>query len=101
VALIGATFFFPLLFGLSSPRTTPAAAAASSVGGFFVTLVWMGLTLANVSWATAVHPVVPGLLTAFVLIVAVTPFTRPSSADALARFFRPPASSAVSSASFS
>jgi Na+/proline symporter len=98
VALIGATFFFPLLFGLSSPRTTPAAAAASSVGGFVVTLVWMALTLANVAWATAVHPVVPGLLVSFLLIVGVTPFTRPSSAEALARFFRQPTSSAVSSA---
>ena len=88
VALIGATFFFPLLFGLSSPKTTTAAAAASSIGGFVVTLVWIGLTLARVEWAGTVHPIVPGLAVSLVLIVAVTPFTRPSSPETLARFFK-------------
>lgn len=87
VAMIGATFFFPLLFGLSSPRTTPAAAAASSIVGFASTFVWTGLTLAKVPWATSIHPVVPGLLTSLVLIVGLTPFTRPSPPEALARFF--------------
>jgi Na+/proline symporter len=86
--MIGATFFFPLLFGLSSRRTTPAAAAASSVGGFITTLVWTGLTLAKVPWAASIHPIVPGLAVALVLIVAVTPFTRPAPPDALARFFK-------------
>ncbi len=90
VAMIGATFFFPLLFGLSSRRTTPAAATASSVAGFFTTLVWTGLTLAKVSWAVSIHPVVPGLLAAFVLIVGLTPFTRASPPEALARFFPQP-----------
>jgi hypothetical protein len=42
-----------------------------------------------VSWASAVHPVVPGLLVAFVLIVGLTPFTRPAPPEALARFFAP------------
>ena len=88
VAMIGATFFFPLLFGLSSRRTTPAAAAASSIGGFFTTLAWTGLTIAKVNWAATVHPVVPGLLVAFVAIVAVTPFSRPTPPEALARFFK-------------
>jgi Na+/proline symporter len=88
--MIGATFFFPLLFGLSSPRTTPAAATASSVGGFLVTVVWTALTLAKVPWAASIHPIVPGLATALVLIVAVTPFTRPAPPEALARFFRRP-----------
>jgi Na+/pantothenate symporter len=87
VAMIGATFFFPLLFGLSSPRTTPAAATASSVGGFLITVVWTALTLAKVPWAASIHPIVPGLATGLVLIVAVTPFTRPAPPDALARFF--------------
>jgi Na+/proline symporter len=87
VAMIGATFFFPLLFGLSSPRTTPAAATASSVGGFLMTVVWTALTLAQVPWAASIHPIVPGLATGLVLIVAVTPFTRPAPPDALARFF--------------
>jgi sodium/proline symporter len=93
VAMIGATFFFPLLFGLSSPRTTPVAAAASSVGGFAITVVWTALTLAQAPWAMAIHPIVPGLVTSLVLIVAVTPFTQPAPADALARFFTRPAAS--------
>ncbi len=90
VAMIGATFFFPLLFGLSSPWTTPSAAAASSVAGFTTTVVWTGLTLAKVPWAVAIHPVVPGLAVALVLILAVTPFTQPAPPEALARFFKPP-----------
>jgi sodium/pantothenate symporter len=88
VAMIGATFFFPLLFGLSSPRTTPAAAGASSIGGFFVTVIWTALTIAKVPWAVAVHPIVPGLAVSLALIVAVTPFTPPASAEAIAKFFK-------------
>lgn len=91
VAMIAATFFFPLLFGLWSRRTTAAAAFTSSVAGFATTVVWTGLTLANVSWATPLHPVVPGLLVAFVAIVGVTPFSKPTPPEALARFFKPAA----------
>jgi hypothetical protein len=29
-----------------------------------------------VPWAASIHPIVPGLAVAFVLIMAVTPFTR-------------------------
>lgn len=90
VAMIGATFFFPLLFGLSSRRTTPAAATASSVGGFLSTFIWTGLTIAKVPWAAEIHPVLPGLLVSLVLIVGLTPFTRPSPPEALARFFATP-----------
>ena len=87
VAMVGATFFFPLLFGLTSARTTPAAATASAVGGFVTTAVWTGLVLGNVSWASAVHPIVPGMAISFGLIVGVTPFTTPVPAQALGRFF--------------
>lgn len=87
VAMIAATFFFPLIFGLWSRRTTPAAATASSIMGFFTTAAWTALTLAQVPWAAAVHPVVPGLLVAFVLIVGLTPVTKPSRPEALERFF--------------
>ncbi len=87
VGLIGATFFFPLLFGLGTPRTTQAAALASSAGGFFTTVVWTAGSLAKAAWATAVHPIVPGLLVSLVLIVGLTPFTRPAPESALQRFF--------------
>ena len=88
VAMVGSTFFFPLLLGLSWRRVTPTAATASSVAGFSVTAVWTGLTLAGVPWATAIHPGVPGLLVGLVLILGLTPITRPTPADAVARFFR-------------
>ena len=88
VAMIGATFFFPLLFGLSSPRTTPAAAAASSIGGFVTTVVWTALTMAKVPWAANLHPIVPGLAVSLGLILVVTPFSPPASTKALARFFK-------------
>ena len=49
------------------------------------------MTLAKVPWAASIHPIVPGLAVALVLIVAVTPFTRPAPPEALARFFKPEA----------
>ena len=87
VALVGATFFFPLLFGLTSPRTTPAAASASAMGGLAITTVWTGLTLAEVSWAVTVHPIVPGMALSLALIVGLTPITSPASPRVLERFF--------------
>jgi Na+/proline symporter len=94
VAMIAAAFFFPLVFGLWSRRTTPAAALASSVGGFTVTLVWTAFTLANAGWASWIHPVVPGLFVGLVSIVALTPFTQPAPPEALAHYFKAAASSA-------
>ena len=87
VALVGATFFFPLLFGLTSPRTTPAAASASAMGGLAITTVWTGLTLAEVPWAVTVHPIVPGMALSLALIVGLTPITSPASPRVLERFF--------------
>lgn len=66
VALTGVTFFFPLLFGLTSPRVTRQAAIISSVGGSVVGMAWTVLHLAKVPWALDIHPVVPGLAVALV-----------------------------------
>lgn len=87
VAMIGATFFFPLLFGLSARDTTPAAALASSVGGFVTTVAWTAATLAKLRWALFVHPIVPGLAVSLLLMGALNPFTRKAPAEALDRFF--------------
>jgi len=87
VAMVGATFFFPLLFGLTSPRTTPAAAAASAIGGLAITTVWTGFTLAEVPWAVTVHPIVPGMALSLALIVGLTPITSPAPTRVLERFF--------------
>ena len=89
VAMVGATFFFPLLFGLTSPKTTPTAATASAIGGFLTTAVWTGLVVGEVSWAAAMHPVVPGLAVSFLAIVGLTPFSTPAPPAALDRFFTP------------
>ncbi|MDP7294775.1 MAG: hypothetical protein QGG24_05580, partial [Vicinamibacterales bacterium] len=77
----------PLLFGLTSTRTTPAAATAAAVGGFAITAIWTGLTLAEVGWAVAIHPVVPGMALSLALIVGVTPFTQPAPPSAVEKFF--------------
>ncbi len=90
VAMVGATFFLPLLLGLTWRRTTPAATLASSIGGFLTTTVWTAFTLAGRPWATAVHPIVPGLAVGLVLIVGLTPVTNPAPRKALARFFPEP-----------
>lgn len=90
VAMVGATFFLPLLLGLTWRRTTPAATLASSVGGFVTTTVWTAFTLAGRPWAVAVHPIVPGLTVGLVLIVGLTPLTDPAPAAALGRFFPEP-----------
>ena len=57
------------------------------VGGFAVTVVWTAGTLARTPWALAVHPIVPGLATAAILIVGLTPFTTAAPAHAVDRYF--------------
>jgi Na+/proline symporter len=87
VAMVGSAFFFPLLFGLTSRRVTPAAALASSVGGFSITVLWTAWTLAGSPTASAVHPIVPGLAVSLLLILVVTPLSRPAPDTSLAKFF--------------
>lgn len=86
VALVGVAFFFPMLFGLNSPRLSRRAATLSSVGGSLAGIFWTVLHLRHVPWAMDVHPVVPGL------IVGILPLLRFSrriemSPKALALFF--------------
>ena len=87
IAIVGAAFFFPLLVGLTSKRVSTAAAASSSVGGVIVTVVWIIATLAGFGWAQALHPGVPGLITAGLLMGIVTMFTPQTPPQSLARFF--------------
>lgn len=86
VALVGVAFFFPLLFGLTTPYVRRASAIASSVAGSLVGLAWTVLHLARVPWSLDIHPVVPGL------VVALVPFAwraaQPDlSAEAMRLFF--------------
>lgn len=87
VAFLGVTFFFPLLFGLTSKGVSREAATASAVGGSAATALWMALDLARIPWAAEIHPVVPGLAVALLLIMTVSRFTRPVPERCLARFF--------------
>lgn len=87
IAIVGATFFFPLLAGLTSRRVSREAAIASSVGGAGVTILWTVLTLAEVSWAGELHPGIPGLLTAGILMAAVGAFTPAIEGKALDKYF--------------
>ena len=87
LGIVGASFFFPLLVGLTSRRVSRQAAVASSVWGGLTTAVWTVLTLTDVSWANVVHPILPGLLISGLLMFTLTPFGKPVSGEALRRFF--------------
>jgi Na+/proline symporter len=87
LAIVGASFFFPLLAGMISPRVTREAAAAASIAGGLTSSVCTGFALAKAPWALAVHPILPGLLISGILICAVTPMTRPVREEALRPYF--------------
>jgi Na+/proline symporter len=87
VAFVGATFFFPLLVGLTSQRVSREAAIASSVGGASITGLWTWATLSGAAWAQDIHPGVIGLAVAGVLIFGVNAFTSPVEGEPLRRFF--------------
>ncbi len=87
IAIVGAAFFFPLLVGLTSKRVSREAALASSIGGVGVTVVWMAGSIVGADWAQGLHPGLPGLATAGVLMLAVGAFTPPVRQAALVRFF--------------
>jgi len=94
VAMIGAAFFCPLVFGLLWRRASPMGALTSSMGGFLTTIAWTALTLSGTGWAAVVHPIVPGLSVAVVLMIGVSIATRPASDVALAKYFDPVETSA-------
>jgi Na+/proline symporter len=87
VAFVGATFFFPLLVGLTSKRLSREAAIASSVGGAVVTSAWTWARLAGVSYAQEIHPGVIGLAAAGLLMLVVALRTPPVRTEAVRKFF--------------
>jgi len=87
VAILGATFFFPLLAGLTSRRVSREAAIASSVGGTLSCALWITATLMGASWAASIHPGVVGLATGGFLMFVVGRFTPPVTGAAVERFF--------------
>jgi Na+/proline symporter len=87
VGILGATFFFPLLVGLTSRRMSREAATASSVSGFVTTCVWTWGALTGSPWAQGVHPIIPGLVVGGFLMLLVARFTEPVRAEGLRKFF--------------
>ena len=87
VAIVGACFFFPLLLGLNCRWVSREAALASSIGGVAMTVIWIVASMSGAAWAQNLHPGLPGLATAFILIVSVSIATRPVSITTMQRFF--------------
>ena len=78
VALVGVAFFFPMLFGMSSPYVSRRAATWSSVGGSIAGAIWTvphllfaAWTRQHAPWVLDVHPVVPGLVAAVIPMLRV------------------------------
>ncbi len=87
VAIVGATFFFPLVVGLTSRRLSKEAALASSIGGAVTTVLWIWWTLAGMEWVRVFHPVIPGLAVAGILMLSVALFTPAVRREAVAKYF--------------
>jgi Na+/proline symporter len=87
VAIVGACFFFPLLFGLNFRWVTPAGALTSSVGGVLVTVVWITASMTGAEWAKTFHPGLPGLIAALILITSMSLLTHPGQPATITRFF--------------
>jgi Na+/proline symporter len=87
LAIVGASFFFPLLAGLLSPRISAEAATCSSIAGGLTTAACAAFAIQDVPWALSVHPIVPGLVVSGILIFAVTPFTPRVREEAIRPYF--------------
>ncbi|MGJ0845647.1 sodium:solute symporter family protein [Tissierella praeacuta] len=87
VALIGSTFFAPLVVGLTMKRVSVQAATASSVTGFIVTAIHVIFSMAGASWASVLHPSVSGVVISFILIFIVNGFTRPEEDEEINKIF--------------
>lgn len=87
VALVGATFFAPLVIGLLSKRVSTVSAMAGAVGGFLVSAIHIVYILQGAAWAKFVHPGVTGVGISFLLMLAVNAFTRPAEVDTTSQAF--------------
>ncbi len=61
LAIVGSSFFFPLLAGLWSPRVSREAATIASIAGGLIAAFCTVFAIREAPWALQVHPVVPGL----------------------------------------
>ena len=84
-ALMGASFFIPVVLGVIWRRGTKHGAVAAMVGGVTVTFLWNSLG------DPAIDPVLPGFLASAILMVSVSLMTRPPSHETVERYFGDPA----------
>jgi Na+/proline symporter len=87
LAIVGSSFFFPLLAGLWSPRVSREAATSASIAGGLTASVCTVFAIQKAPWALQVHPIVPGLAVSAILIVTVSLFTRPVREEAVRLYF--------------
>jgi SSS family transporter len=80
-AIMGASFFMPVVAGVLWRRATREGAAAAMVGGIVVTFVW------KAAGPASIDPVLPGFLCSAVLLVVVSLLTPPPPANALEPYF--------------
>ncbi|HEX7051818.1 MAG TPA: sodium/solute symporter [Longimicrobiales bacterium] len=80
-ALMAASFFVPVVFGIFWRRATREGAIAAMIGGIACTTLW------KLFGAEAIDPVVPGFLASALLMVIVSLMTAPPPAPALAAYF--------------
>jgi len=84
VATMGASLGTALVGGFAWKRANREGGLASVVGGACVTTLWFFMELQK---ATGLHPVIPGTITAIILLVGVSLMTKPLPQTVLARFF--------------
>ncbi len=80
-ALMAASFFAPVVFGVFWRRATREGAAAAMVGGVATTFLWKALG------PSTIDPVLPGFLCSALLLFVVSWLTPPPPASALAPYF--------------
>mgnify|MGYP003586169485 FL=1 len=84
VATMGASLGTALVAGFAWKRANREGGLASVIGGAGVTSIWFFFELQKV---TGVHPVIPGTITAIVLLIAVSLATKAPPQEVIDRFF--------------
>jgi SSS family transporter len=91
-ALMGASFFAPVVLGVFWRRATREGAIAAMLGGVGMTFLWKAIGPENID------PVLPGFLCSTLLLVVVSLATPRPPAEALEPYFDTPAEGSVDAA---
>ncbi len=80
-ALMGASFFVPVVGGVIWKRANKQGAIAAMVGGVTTSMIW------EVLGEPGIEPILPGFLVALVLFVGVSLFTAPPKEETVEKYF--------------